>query len=193
MWHIGVDLHRHSLTLAAVNDTGEVRPPVRVECLDTASIVAAVTALTPFRVVVEATSHYRWLYDLLSPYGRVLLAHPQRLRALTLRRSKTDRLDSQLLAQLLRLDQIPLAYVPAPRFQTIRELTRHRGRFTHFGERSEQVLKSRNLIWCRVRQRKLHRRVGRFSRQTKDPEQVVDHPQVDVDHMGPMSEIVAYI
>lgn len=28
------------------------------------------------------------------------------------RRSKTDKLDSQLLANLLRINQIPLAYVP---------------------------------------------------------------------------------
>lgn len=130
MWHIGIDLHRNSLTFAAVNDAGEVRPPVRIACLDTEAICAAFAALTPFRAVVEATSNYRWLYDLLAPHGTIVLAHPQRLRALTLRRSKTDRLDSQLLAQMLRLDQIPLAYIPAPRYQRLRELTRYRGRLT---------------------------------------------------------------
>jgi transposase len=131
MWHVGIDLHRNSLTLAAVHDSGELRPPVRLECLDTEGIVATVSAVAPFRAVVEATSHYRWLVDLLAPHGRLVLAHPQRLRALTQRRSKTDRLDSQLLAQLLRLDQIPLAYIPAPRFQRLRDMTRQRGRMTH--------------------------------------------------------------
>lgn len=130
MWHVGIDLHRNSLTLAAVNDGGELRPPVRLECLNTAGIVTAVSAVTPFRAVVEATSHYRWLVNLLAPHGTMLLAHPQRLRALTQRRSKTDRLDSQLLAQLLRLDQIPLAYIPTPRFQLLRDMTRQRGRMT---------------------------------------------------------------
>jgi hypothetical protein len=61
MWHLGIDLHRNSLTLAAVSDGGELRPPVRIECLDTDGIVAAVAAVSPFRAVVEATSHYRWL------------------------------------------------------------------------------------------------------------------------------------
>jgi transposase len=131
MWHVGIDLHRNSLTLAAVHDTGEVRPPLRLECLNTDGIVSAVSAVTPFRAVVEATSHYRWLVDLLAPHGTMLLAHPHRLRALTQRRSKTDRLDSQLLAQLLRLDQIPLAYIPTPRFQRLREITRLRGRLIH--------------------------------------------------------------
>lgn len=108
IWYIGVDLHRRSLTIAAVHDSGQVRPPVRFDCQDTDQILAAFTALTPFRAVIEATSTYRWLHDLLCPHGTVVLAHPQRLRAMTLRRSKTDRLDNQLLAQLLRLNQIPL-------------------------------------------------------------------------------------
>lgn len=130
MWHLGIDLHRKSLTIAGVNDQGELRPPVRVECTDTEAITSVIAAMAPFRAVVEATSNYRWLYNLLSPHGLVLLAHPQRLRAMVLRRSKTDRLDSQLLAQLLRLNQIPLAYIPSPRFQRLRELTRYRGRLT---------------------------------------------------------------
>ena len=130
MWHIGIDLHRQSLTFAAVNDKGEVRPPVRLGCASTEEILQAFSALSPFRAVIEATSTYRWLYDLLSEHGTVVLAHPQRMRALTLRRSKTDRLDSQLLAHMLRLNQIPLAYIPAPRYQRLRELTRFRGRLT---------------------------------------------------------------
>jgi len=130
MWYIGVDLHRKSLTLAAVHDSGQVRPPVRFDCQDTEQILAAFSDLSPFRAVIEATSTYRWLHDLIHGHGTVVLAHPQRLRAMTLRRSKTDRLDSQLLAQLLRLDQIPLAYIPEPRYQRLRELTRYRGRLT---------------------------------------------------------------
>src|SRR5256885_1573544 len=117
MWYIGIDLHRKSLTVAAVDDSGQVRPPVRFDCQDTEQIVATFTSLTPFRAVIEATSTYRWLHDLIGKHGTVVLAHPQRLRALTQRRSKTDRLDSQLLAQLLRLNQIPLAYIPEPRYQ----------------------------------------------------------------------------
>jgi hypothetical protein len=40
----------------------------------------------------------------------MLLAHPLMLRAMIQRRCKTDRLDAQLLANLLRINQIPLAY-----------------------------------------------------------------------------------
>jgi transposase len=44
------------------------------------------------------------------------------------RRCKTDTLDSQLLANLLRIDQIPLAYIPWDEFQLLRHITRYRAR-----------------------------------------------------------------
>jgi len=114
--------------MAAVKDDGEVIDPVRMDCQDTAAILTAVEDLKPFRAVIEATGTYRWLYDLLSPHGTVLLADPLRLRAMIQRRAKTDKLDAQLLANLLRINQIPLAYVPPKNYQQLRDLTRCRAR-----------------------------------------------------------------
>ena len=73
--------------------------------------------LRPLRAVIEATGTYRWLYRLLRPYGAVVLAHTSRLRAIANRRSKTDKLDSQLLTNLLRINQVPLAYIPCDEYQ----------------------------------------------------------------------------
>ena len=123
MWHVGIDLHRETLVFAAVNDAGEVRLPIRLACSAEDEIVAAFRELGPFRAVIEATRAYRWLYHLLSPLGTILLAHPLRLRAMVQRRSKTDRLDAQLLAQLLRINQIPLAYIPTEEQQMLRDIT----------------------------------------------------------------------
>ena len=131
MWHVGIDLHRKSLVMAAVQADGEVVEPVRIDCHNRAAIRKAVEDLRPFRAVIEASGTYRWLYELLSPHGRALLAHPLRLRAMIQRRTKTDKVDSQLLANLLRIDQIPLAYVPPQDYQDLRDLTRTRARHCH--------------------------------------------------------------
>jgi transposase len=130
MWHIGIDLHRANLVLAAVHDSGQATEPKRIDCQDAAGIREAVETLKPFRAVIEATGTYRWLDDLLSPHGTALVAHPLRLRAMIRRRSKTDKLDSLLLANLLRIDQIPLSYVPPEGYQRLREITRFRARRT---------------------------------------------------------------
>lgn len=78
--------------------------------------------------MIEASGTYRWLYELLRPYGTILLAHPHRLQAIIQRRSKTDKLDAQLLANLLRINQIPLAYIPPEPYHSLRELARCRAR-----------------------------------------------------------------
>ena len=142
MWHVGIDLHRLTVVIAAVDDEGNSRPARRIECQDSRGIVEAMRSLQPFRAVIEATGTYRWLYDLLTPLGTVLLAHPLRLRAMVQRRSKTDKLDSQLLAILLRINQIPLAYIPPDNYQQLRELTRHRARLSRQAATAKTQLRS---------------------------------------------------
>ena len=142
MWHVGIDLHRQTLVIAAVDDSGTCRAPRRIDCRDRAAIVDAMRSLDPFRAVIEATGTYRWLYDLLAPMGTVLLANPLRLRAMVHRRSKTDKLDSQLLANLLRINQIPLAYVPPQDYQQLRDVTRHRARLARQAAMAKTQLRS---------------------------------------------------
>lgn len=142
MWHVGIDLHRQTLVIAAVNDDGACMAPRRIDCRDRDAIVEAMRSFDPFRAVIEATGTYRWLYDLLAPLGTVLLANPLRLRAMVQRRSKTDKLDSQLLANLLRINQIPLSYVPPPRYQLLRDITRHRARLARQAAMAKTQLRS---------------------------------------------------
>jgi len=150
MWHVGIDLHRETVVIAAVNDAGESINVVTIRCQDTAAIVELARSLGSFRAVIEASGTYRWLYDLLRPYGAVLLAHPFRLRAMIQRRSKTDKLDAQLLANLLRINQIPLAYIPPEAYQQLRDLTRCRIRLSR--DQAEAKIRLRALLARQNRQ-----------------------------------------
>ena len=115
MYYIGIDLHKQDLVMAVEDERGPVGRARRIACRDVQAIRSAVERWRPFRAVVEASASYRWLYDLLSPQGEVVLAHPLRLRAITAARAKTDRLDAAMLARLLRANLIPAAYVPPAR------------------------------------------------------------------------------
>jgi transposase len=150
MWHVGIDLHRVTIVLAAVNDAGEAMKPITIHCEDTEAIRQWGQRIGPFRAVIEASGTYRWLYDLLRPYGTILLAHPSRLRAMIQRRSKTDKLDAQLLANLLRINQIPLAYIPPQPYQELRDLTRSRSRLAR--DQAEVKIKLRALLARQNRQ-----------------------------------------
>lgn len=150
MWYLGIDLHRLTVVIAGVNDSGEAMTPVTIPCQETEAIRQLVAQLGPFRAVIEASSTYRWLYDLLRPYGTVVLAHPLRLRAMIQRRSKTDKLDAQLLANLLRINQIPIAYIPPEPYQELRDLTRSRSRLAR--DQAEVKIKLRALLARQNRQ-----------------------------------------
>ena len=152
MWHIGIDLHRTTVVLAAVNDVGEAMNPITIPLLRHRCNPQRRKGVGGhFVAVIEATGTYRWLYNLLRPYGTILLAHPLRLRAMIQRRTKTDKLDAQLLANLLRINQIPLAYIPPEPYQQLRDLTRGRARLgRHPGGSQDSVAGSVGAAKSRV-------------------------------------------
>lgn len=131
MHYVGIDLHKLDLVVAVEDEDGPVGHPRRILCRDESEILTFFEKLRPFTAVIEASSSYRWLYDRLSTFGTIVLAHPLRLRAIVAGRAKTDKLDSALLATLLRAGMIPTAYVPPKTFQELRELTRSRARLSH--------------------------------------------------------------
>jgi transposase len=78
-------------------------------------------------VVVEATGNWMYLYETIERYTPdVILAHPLKTRAIAEARIKTDTIDATTLAELLRLEGIPQAYIPPREVRDIRELLRYR-------------------------------------------------------------------
>lgn len=61
MWHVGIDLHRRTVVIAAVDDSGTASAAVTFNCRETAAVVNHLRSLRPFRAVIEATASYRWL------------------------------------------------------------------------------------------------------------------------------------
>lgn len=77
--------------------------------------------------VFEASGNWRFVSDLLSQTGvKRIMAHPLRVRAIASARIKTDKIDSRVLAHLLRSDLIPRSYMPPDEIVELRELARFR-------------------------------------------------------------------
>lgn len=84
------------------------------------------------KAVVEACGFWWPIYNHLEQRGiRVSLAHPLKTRAIAEARIKTDRIDSEILAQLLRMDFVPEAYVPPAEIRELRQRVRHRIYLVH--------------------------------------------------------------
>jgi transposase len=119
MCSIGVDFHKAYSHMTVMDAQGQV-----VKAGKVANTREAVQAfLTPYRdnaeAVLEATRNWTVMYDLLEREVRAVhLAHPLKVRAIAEARIKTDRIDSKILAHLLRCDLLPTAYV-RPRAERI--------------------------------------------------------------------------
>jgi transposase len=76
---------------------------------------------------MEATRNWTVMYDLLEELvGEVHLAHPLKVKAIAEARIKTDKIDSEVLAHLLRCDLLPEAYVPGEAARVARNVLRQR-------------------------------------------------------------------
>lgn len=132
MNYVGVDLHKHSISLCVMVEDSAGRRVVgrrRLACEDEEQIAQCFAQLQPFQVVVEATAAYEWFARLVEPLAeRFVLAHPKKLRVIAESAKKTDKLDAQTLAEFLALDMIPQSWRPTPRVREHRVLVRARRR-----------------------------------------------------------------
>lgn len=130
MLYVGVDLHKHSISLCVVELAGRERKIIerqRFRCDQEEQMADYFENIGKYQLVVEATASYEWFVQLVEPTAdRVVLAHPGHLRVIAQSKRKTDKLDAQTLAEFLALDQIPEAWRPTPRVREHRVLVRHR-------------------------------------------------------------------
>ncbi len=127
MVYVGIDLHRKSSQLCALDEHGEQLLSRRV--VNEPEALLAALAQLPERpaVALEAAFGWEWLADLLESEGIELhLAHPLRTRAIAAARVKTDAVDARTLAELLRARLLPEAYVAPRELRQLRQLLRQR-------------------------------------------------------------------
>jgi transposase len=75
-------------------------------------------------------NHHQHIYDILKEEGYdVKVAHPLMVKAIAYAKVKCDKVDSTMLADLLRADMIPEAYIPSKEIRDVRDLARRRHYF----------------------------------------------------------------
>jgi transposase len=126
---VGIDLHRRRTVIVRMTETGDQLGCVRID--NDPLVLAAEIAKAGEHpdVVLEATYGWYWAVDVLQDAGaRVHLAHPLGVKGFAYRRVKNDQRDAADLADLLRMNRLPEAYVAPPAVRELRELVRHRAK-----------------------------------------------------------------
>lgn len=114
MLYVGVDAHKATSQITVVNETGSILKRAKVASTSSAFQQALSGYDEPLTAVLEASYCWGPIYDWLDDLTEeVVLAHPSKVRAIAEARIKTDKIDSAILAYLLRADLIPRAYAPS--------------------------------------------------------------------------------
>lgn len=131
---VGIDDHLRTFMVTHLNHWGKLLNQ-REFPKTTEAITAFLDTLSPgTHLALEATGHWMWFADLVGQRPLHLhLAHPYRVRAIASARIKTDKIDSRILAHLLRTDLLPEAYLAPPQVRSLRELLRHRMHLVSYG------------------------------------------------------------
>jgi transposase len=125
--YIGLDIHKRSISFCAKRPDGR-----SVDAGEFAANCAgirqwAMARHTPWIGGMEATLFTGFVYDTLSPYAVELqVGHPLQLKAISYAKHKSDRIDAETLANLLRADLFPTCYMASPLVRELRRMLRYR-------------------------------------------------------------------
>jgi len=127
MWYSGIDQHKRDSYLTTYGADGPAVKHARVPNTPLQLQRYFAQFPGPHQAVVESTGAWYWLADTLAALGVALvLAHATRLTAIAAAKVKTDQVDSDTLALLLRADLIPAAHMIRPEQRGPRDLMRTR-------------------------------------------------------------------
>jgi transposase len=124
----GLDVHTRYVVLVVINKMGErVLGPMRVRVDQHQRLLTLLAPYRPLEAVMETSSSWPWLHQLLSRAGvHFVLAHARRLRAIAEANYKRDDIDAELLARMRLAGLIPEVYPTPPAQREWATLLRHR-------------------------------------------------------------------
>jgi transposase len=121
----GLDVHKKYTEVVVVDEEGVITEQERIEN-EPGQIEEFSNKLGNADMVMESSSTWYWLYEILSRKHRVVVSNPAKTKATASAKLKTDKVDAFMLANLLRGGYIAESYVPSRRVMSLRELVRYR-------------------------------------------------------------------
>jgi len=137
MIHVGVDLHQRFCYITALEARGKMiqAGPVTNEKLALRKYFRQFRGQA-VQVAVEACGFWPAFREVVEPeVKRLVLVHPQRVKAIASAKLKNDRVDSQTLAHLLRCDLLPESWKADRETQARRQQVRLRATLVRQGTR----------------------------------------------------------
>jgi len=112
MYYTGIDLHKKTAFITTIDNSGKVVFRRNFATREEDLIEYFVSLDGPTKIVIESTCSWYWLHDLLKAHNfDVVISNPLKTKAIASAKIKNDKVDSHMLAQLLRVDLIATVHV----------------------------------------------------------------------------------
>lgn len=162
--YTGLDIHKNSIYGTMMDEKGKIIDQRNFD--NNLKSLKGFLCGRPTKIVIEACGFWMDIYDKLMAEGyEVTLAHATRIKAIASAKLKNDKIDSQILADLLRCNLIPEAWAPPEEVREQRDLVRFRCTLmqnrTRIKNKIRAILLKRGLhynsqdIWKRKRRKLL--------------------------------------
>lgn len=135
MRYVGLDVHKRVVQAHFCDPAGHKLETMRFD-LNTASLQRfALEHLGPdCAVALEATTNTWAVVDILTPHcAQITVSNPLRTKAIALSKHKSDRVDAEALAQLLRCGYLPKVWIADPHTRQERNLAARRSALVRQG------------------------------------------------------------
>lgn len=111
--YIGVSYHKKYSIATKMDGRGKILEQVKLKN-DTQTLVRFAESLPEgSKIALEATGSWYYFYEVLEDKcPEIYLPHPLKTRVIAEARIKTDKIDSTILAHLLRADLLPHIFLP---------------------------------------------------------------------------------
>jgi transposase len=141
--YIGLDVHKHYITVGGMNREQEVVLKPRNVDMERFKHWAEENLRETDDVVLEATTNTWDIYDIVVPLvKRVVVAHPAEVKQIANARVKTDNQDVNRLIRLLIADLVPEVWVPPVEVRELRALLSYRWRLVRMATAIQNRLHS---------------------------------------------------
>jgi transposase len=126
--YVGLDIHKEAAVSCIVDETGKVIQRQRCLCTRAGLEQFGRRHLQPSdQVALEATTNTWEVVRILKPFvAEVVVSNPLKTKAIAEAKIKTDKVDAEVLAHLLRCDFLPRVWEPPVATQSLRRLTARR-------------------------------------------------------------------
>lgn len=142
MKYVGIDMHLKTCEATVMDGKGKITGHAKFATSEK-DIRSFLSSMKTAKVAIESSGFIFPWYDLMREMGHeVKVAHPLKTKLIAEAKIKTDRIDSEVLANLLRTDFLPCSYVPDKETRELRAIVRHRAFLVQERTRMKNRIKS---------------------------------------------------